>query len=498
MKKRTRYLAIGMAALLVIVAAAVVIVVKVADRPTLPDYVSTPDESLQFEIGSWVGVPNYVVTLDSGKEVQSGSAREMTDEEFLAQYRLLKESGINIAYPGEWKCAQADGGPYSGNYTTDAKFIARMLDAAQQVGVKQLIRDYTLNGILMSDEYESDEAAAQAARRAVAHYSEHPALYGHLIYDEPVLNMLPACTRAMRRYQLAFPELCGYVNLCPVIGSAADFSDENWNPDECTAYEYYVDRYLELSSADYISYDHYPIFGNNETGKTGLEPTFLYNMDIVKRRAAERGLETWTFLQSCGYGNINRVPTSEADISFQVYSFLAYGGDCINWFCYWSPIRYDGRTYFREAMIELDGSKTAVYDYVSEINHEVLAFDHIYKNFEWQGVMCKIGRENQMGENDNFAYIQENALKSHERISQISCEQDTLIGVFEDGEGRDGFMVVNFTDPGQQLGSTVDLNLVDCKHALVVQNGEQRTVKCRGGKLTLELDSGDGAFVIPL
>ena len=229
-----------------------------------------------------------------------------------------------------------------------------------------------------------------------------------------------------------------------------------------------------------------------------MEPTFLYAMDIVGRKAKESGKEMWTYLQSIGYGAVNRIPTSVGDISVQAYSFMAYGGKMISWFCYWSPVRFDGLTYFTEAMIELDGTKTAVYDYVKTVNSEILSFDDIYLNFDWQGVMTRLGRENKMGENDNFAYIENTVMKSHERISKIVCEQDTLIGVFKDGEERDGFMVVNFSDPGKELKDEVSMTFKDAKFAFVVQNGQTETIKLDQGVLTLDLDVGDGAFVIPL
>ena len=170
----------------------------------------------------------------------------------------------------------------------------------------------------------------------------------------------------------------------------------------------------------------------------------------------------------------------------------------ISWFCYWSPVRFDGLTHFTEAMIELDGTKTAVYDYVRTVNEEIRSFDDIYLNFEWEGVMTKIGRENKMMENDNFAYIENTVLKSHERISELSCEQDTLVGVFKDGDGRDGFMIVNFTDPGENRGSEVSVTFNDAEFAVVVQNGQMQTATLDDGRLELALDVGDGAFVIPL
>ena len=79
----------------------------------LPDYVKNRNEQTEYKISSWVGVPNYVVKLNTKKDVIAGSAREMTDEEFENQYRVFKESGIGIMYPGEWRVSATAGGPYS-------------------------------------------------------------------------------------------------------------------------------------------------------------------------------------------------------------------------------------------------------------------------------------------------------------------------------------------------------------------------------------------------
>lgn len=470
-----------------------------AGEANLPDYVKNRNENVEYKISSWVGVPNYVVKLNTKKDVVAGSAKEMTDEEFENQYRIFKESGISIMYPGEWKVSATDGGPYSGNYTSDSRFIKRMLATAEKTGVKQMIRDYTLNGILKNVSLTDEEAVA-AAQEAVAYYKDDAALYGHLIEDEPVLNEIDVCKLALKRYKMVFPDKVGLVNLCPIIGRAADFTDENWNSEECTAWEYYLDKWLEgETTTDYISYDHYPLLGSNSTGKTSIEPTFIVSMQYVAQRAKATNREMWTYLQSIGYGGANRIPTSAADISFQAYTFLAYGGKQISWFCYWSPIRYDGLTHFTEAMIELDGTKTAVYDYVKEINREILAFDDIYDNFEWQGSMTKVGRENAMGENDNFEYVAKYVMTSHPRIEKYTAEQDTLIGVFKDKAGKeDGFMVVNFTDPAKNLSNKIEITFKDTNYAAVVVDGELTTIKLNNGVLKLNLDSGDGAFVIPL
>ena len=112
--------------------------------------------------------------------------------------------------------------------------------------------------------------------------------------------------------------------------------------------------------------------------------------------------------------------------------------------------------------------------------------------------MTKVGRENAMGENDNFEYVSSYVMKSHPRIERYTAEQDTLIGVFKDKQGEDGFMVVNFTDPAKNLSDMVELTFKDTAYAVVIIDGQLTTIKLNNGVLKLKLDSGDGAFVIPL
>lgn len=71
--------------------------------------------------------------------------------------------------------------------------------------------------------------------------------------------------------------------------------------------------------------------------------------------------------------------------------------------------------------------------------------------------------------------------------------------MFKDKAGKeDGFMVVNFTDPAKNLSNKIEITFKDTNYAAVVVDGELTTIKLNNGVLKLNLDSGDGAFVIPL
>jgi hypothetical protein len=253
---------------------------------------------------------------------------------------------------------------------------------------------------------------------------------------------------------------------------------------------------VEQIGTDYVSYDHYPL-KTDVRGQNYILEIFLDNMEQVKEAAPDKDI--WTFLQSIQYSPNNRTLTSVADTTFQAYSFLAYGGVGIQWFCYWSPPGFSTTETFGESCIGRDGRPTAIYDYVKTANLEIREFEDIYFNFDWQGIMTKIGTDNEEGgENRNFNYLSYKVMDSHERIKSFKTQQDTLTGVFKDKEGRDGFMIVNFTEPSAGLKNKVELQFNDCTHALVVKKGKSEEVQAKNGKVSFTMDAGEGYFVIPL
>ena len=422
----------------------------------LPDHLAGT-EGKALEIGMWVGVPGAI------------GGNTVSDEEFLGFYRDIKESGINIAHPGL--------GWHSGTY------ILRALNAAKEVGIKQLIQDLGLNNLLL-DRTKTDEQILSQASEMTAYYKDHEAFYGNLVWDEPQFGDFDLLARAYRLYQRIMPGKLFHVNLLPAISGVSVLGAK---------YEDYISAYAEKVGTPYISYDHYPLtadgFGNTQT-----DETFLYNMEVV-RSSAGSGTELWTFLQSIAYGANHRGPKSKGDIGWQAYSFLAYGGKCIQWFCYWSP-GFDGATNFGEGMIGRNGKRTPVYDYVKAVNLEMRAFEQIYLDFNWQGVMPVVGVDNPKGYNPAFEYL-ESPLKTHPRIKGVKASEDIIIGAFENGADN-AFVIVNYADPGTNKKSNIEIDFNGAKSAVIYREGEQSGVRLKDGKFSAELDSGEGIFLIPL
>lgn len=434
----------------------------------IPSYESVKS----FYIGMWIGVPDAIKEYTSGGTVVPGSARRLTDEEFDTQYRYIKEAGFSHAEGGYAEKSEA--------------YNLRALAAAQKYGIKQYVHSDELSALLTSTTLSDDEAVEQL-KAAAAKYTAFDSFAGLKVRDEPALDEIKNYSTAKVRFDKAFgKDKIFYMNLLPVIAGSAALGND---------YKAYIKEYVDKIGNDYVSYDHYPLI-SNKNGNVIIE-NFLYNMKLVKQVAPEKDM--WTFLQSMQYGPSNRALESAADATFQVYSFLAMGGSGIQWFCYWSPPPFDGATNFGVACVDRDGTLAPSCEYIKTANLELRGLEKIYFNFDWKGVMPVIGEKNDDGgENKNFNYLSDMAISSHDRISSLKAEQDTLIGVFKDQENRDGFMVVNFTEPSAGLSDKTEFAFNDCTRAIVVKNGVESVVDCPNGKLTLNLPQGAGYFVIPL
>ena len=175
---------------------------------------------------------------------------------------------------------------------------------------------------------KTEEELVQGVKDIIEPYSASEyadALYGFMIQDEPDASKFDAIAFGEKIFKQAAPDLMFYVNLFPVIAGGAQLSGS----DEPIKYDSYLPgtQYFAKVKTDYVSYDHYPLYGDGVT--TSIEASFLYNMDLMRAKIDEEGEDRalWTFLQSIQYGGKNRALASKADATFQAYSFLAYGGE---------------------------------------------------------------------------------------------------------------------------------------------------------------------------
>lgn len=431
-------------------------------------YVGEPDYSdtdLRFHIGAWIAPPQAIE--------ETGYINYATEE----NYRLIAESGATTAYS---------------LYATDQESAVIDLALAEKVGIDYYVRDDTIWQLLdMTDEEIAETDLFDA-------YKDSPAFKGHLVVDEPGALQFDDLAALKPKYEKMFPGKDFYINLFPTYAGTS-----LWKTD---TYFEYIDQYIEKVQPEFLSYDSYPLL-TDAYGTTSLQEDYLFNKEIIATKTKEAGIPFWTFIQTIGFGLVNRRPQSKADIAFQVYTDLAYGAKGIQHFCYWQPLTSDGNgTVFTEAMISKDGQKTDIYEYAQAVNLEIQTFANAFLNFEWQGTTNYLNEEGVR--NSAFNMVNDSSVlaerlnkeyptKESERIESVTNKEDLLIGSFLDKNGYDGFMLVNSGDPAKNLENAIEIRFNDASKAVVYANGERTVVELDGGTYKATLQSGEGQFVIP-
>lgn len=190
---------------------------------------------------------------------------------------------------------------------------------------------------------------------------------------------------------------------------------------------------------------------------------------------------------------------SEQELLYQFYTAMCYG---INGFvaykygAYWSEYSLD--RYFMQSYY---GDNELIY-YNKVATEEIKSFDHIYLQFvnDWQGAMFVSGSDDPRTDmyRGNALASEGDFLTAYAGLNSVVSTQDTLIGIMKDGDGRDGYMLSNQSHSLDRLRSEVTLNFANATRAMVTLKGKTKTVSLNNGSVTLDIEPGGGAFVIPL
>ena len=389
------------------------------------------------------------------------------------QYNYIAESGLNAIY-----------GLYEpwGMIKDGKNANERALEYAQNAGIQFYIRDFDVATALA----EEDEALFH---KYFDKYLKYNSFGGALVIDEPPIKEFENITTLKTNWDKFIPDKHFYVNLNPIIQS---FAYLGLNEGE-SYQEHYVRRFVNECTPPVLSFDNYPM-KQDGWGDPDLLAEFLLNLQICAEEAERAGIPLWCFIQNYQYGNGMR-NTDEAAIRFQIMCSMAYGIKGYQYFCYYTPVGDSALNEDQSAMISKTGERTQHYYDCQKINREILAMDHVYLNYDWEGTMLVLGEGNK--KNKCFSMVK-NSLQSHERILGVNASKDTLIGTFKDSFGNDAFMVVNFDDPAYGNTDNVSIDLKGASKAVLYVQGVRTEVQTPNGRLSLDIAPGSGAFVVPL
>lgn len=329
--------------------------------------------------------------------------------------------------------------------------------------------------------------------------------YGYMPYDEPRFDQAleegdldkmqkgyDACVDYIRDEYLYFSEhYPGKAFEIVLLRSANVGENMNYGKSFNGDFEKYIGSFTDnvLKYMPYneriISFDAYP-FSKDRDGNIFVRGCLVSSLETYGYKSEELGAEKWTYIQN--HTNVHNT----ASVLYQYYSAMAYGYTHFVTYCYRED--WDNEVF----SVSKSGEKTENWYYFRDAHNELKSLENVYMQFVdgWQGAVAFDGtaRENR----DRNWKDCKKLLESYDGIKNVTSTEDTLIGIFRDKKGYDGYMITNQCNATGNLRNTVEATFNGATHALVYVDGKAgEAVTLDGGRLTLDLKAGGGAFVIP-
>ena len=192
---------------------------------------------------------------------------------------------------------------------------------------------------------------------------DHPAVIGHMLSDEPSAADMGYIGEIASLLKARMPEKLVYVNLYPCYASVDEnTSEQKTSQLGCSNYQEYVETYCRTVPLDYISFDHYPFFDDDETTLAKL-PRYYGNFKVVADACRRSGRALWYDPQVNSRVGASR-SLSRGNLRFQIGVALAFGAETLVWEC-WCPGWWTNNVYTAE------GDKTEQYDKIKDVNLEL-------------------------------------------------------------------------------------------------------------------------------
>ena len=259
----------------------------------------------------------------------------------------------------------------------------------------------------------SDADAVAASKKWLASYSYDPALLGVFLQDEPSSSAFKQIARSVNTLKSINPNIRPYVNLLPNYAPVGMLGAES--------YDAYIDKFVNTCNPKLLCYDNYAF-----SEETGLDADRYYsNLEIIRNKSLYYKLPFWNIVLSNAH--FKYAEPTQATISLQVFSSLAYGVKGLAYFTYYTPTSGN----FRLAAINQFGKKTKTWDYIQFANLQVHRLAPTYLKLHSVNVFHTTNIPNGC-----------RGLESSLHLSAVDGE-NLLVGEFEDANKVPYVLLVN-------------------------------------------------------
>ena len=414
--------------------------------------------------------------------------------------KKLKDAGITMVY-------------------LDGKYHLN-LDTTENVEkTRQIINFFWSQGLytIAFGSNSSDDCNIDYQTKKYPDFSDCPGFKGFLVWDEPKDASMATLAEFAKNFEKLYAGtgVTFMANLLPSYATIFQTSSSSlWGSSttlDVSKYKAYLQAYCDtvlsqVQGEKWLSMDSYPI--NTDQS---LADTFLFDLAMLKEYSLSAGATSHAVLQSSGWTDENSIKTrmpEEAELRMQAYTALALGIDSISWWSY-SDKRNDNQSNPTDS--------TEYYTRFANVNNELAGISSVYSAFTWKGVIISYPKKtdySQSGVNrTNEEYEAYNLLKNNlaskyqlsasgtkllSSIATSQSRQNYLVGVMEDMNGNEGYVISNYNslkeDRTKTLTFTFSKNVTE---VIIYRGGVAQIVQVSNKKLAIDLADGEGVIVLP-
>lgn len=339
------------------------------------------------------------------------------------------------------------------------------------------------------------------------HDTDYNAFAGHIdrvcYSDEPIYRDFDTLKEWAAEHDEKYGDkFAFYVNLLGATEKVTDFGSTA----DSQTFEHYLEEYCskvlgEIKIGEKIlSCDYYPIVENVTYGITSFRLNWLYSLEQTMHYAHEYGAKHEEMIQVAKHrnGSDNYPEATESSLRFQAYVLLNFETSGFTYFTYSSP-----DSGFSGSCVNLNKSQSLndQYYYVKKINEELRAFENIYLNYKVDGVMPVYSSENEDESDENpVMKMMKYSVASLDGVSSVVASQDTLVSGMSDKDGNKAMVITNFSNPYDGDSDEVTIRFDSSKkytRLALFRKGERKVYEIKNNQITLELEMGEGVFVMP-
>ena len=419
---------------------------------------------------------------DAHVRAMAGMPPNVLDE---GQMDLYKAAGFNFV-------------PYTEDFFSAADVPLQGESSAYLRGLK-ILEEYGMDTLIQPHNIHYSSKPTENSCYYEQYFSgvdfrEYPAVKGFYVADKSDYGQL-LDTEA--RYLTWFNENYGGEGY-EFFGNLFGCYTENWRTGGYLNRKY--DDYAELflstldksqSANNHFGIDCYPL--KEKDGVPLLEDSALGVHLDAATRAKAHGAELAAFVQVFGTTNNTsyRIPTTFAEIDWGLNNVLSFGATWINFYCF--------REYKTDKFLGMltEGTPNERYYWVQEAIANLRKWEHVYLSYTWQHIFTNVGTGSRLAVNPMFERVKEKE-KPITDVTAVKSRYDVVLSEFTGGEGNKAFLMTNYDEPTLQRSNKVTVTFGEAKGVLYYKDGEPTTALIENGKFEIELEAGEGIFVIPL